>query len=460
MSLTFTIQDGNERLTNYAGLALIGALLETTSITERVSAIVLPSCVNPEISHGDIIASMTGLLSLGMPSFAAIEQFRGDPFFAQSLGLDACPSESILRQRLDGVETAFDAILKEESASLLRHRMPSLGLLTTSAGRFAPLDVDVSPFDNSGSQKEGVSKTYKGYDGYAPIFAYLGREGYLVNAELREGKQHCQLGTPAFLRETFRYAKQITDKKLLLRLDAGNDSQDNLVECVTAGVDWIIKRNLRKESLTDWLALAQKTGTASHPRPGKTIWRGETFREVPGFAEPLRIVFEVTERTSALTGQLFLVPTIAVDTYWTSLACPPEELIELYHDHGTSEQYHSEIKTDMHLERLPSTWFATNALILLLGMVAYNLLRLCGQESLREPEGETEPRPAYRRPATRRRVRIVIQDLMTVACRLITRARAWRISFGRYFPWKAVWTRLYRTFTTPVKTEILVTQSP
>jgi len=331
MSITLTIQDGNERLTNYGGLALIGALLDSTKITERVAGIHLPTCATPKISHGDIIASMTGLLSLGLPSFAAIEQFRGDPFFAQSLGLDTCPSESILRQRLDGVETAFDVILKEESARLLRQRMPSLGLLTTSAGRFAPLDVDVSPFDNSGSQKEGVSLTYKGYEGFAPIMAYLGREGSLVDIELREGKQHCQLGTPTFLRETFRYATCITSEKLLLRLDAGNDSQDNITECLAAGVDWIITRNLRKESLTDWLALAKQTGTASHPRPGKTVWRGETFRDVSGFADPLRIVFEVTERTSTLTGQLVLVPTIEVDTYY----CLAEITI-LYPNAGTS----------------------------------------------------------------------------------------------------------------------------
>ena len=458
MSMIFTIQDGQERLTNYSGLALIGALLEDTHITERVSRMVLPGCARPQIAHGDIVSAMIGVLSLGMPTFAAIESCRNDPFFALSLGLDACPSESIVRQRLDGVEAAFDAILKEESARLLRRRMPSLGLLSTSEGRFAPLDADVSPFDNSGSQKEGVSNTYKNVMGYAPIFAYLGREGYLVNAELREGKQHCQLGTPVFLRETFRYAKQISDEKLLVRLDAGNDSQDNIVECRAAGVDWLIKRNLRKESLDDWLALAKHVGTASHPRPGKTVWRGETFRDVPGYAEPLRIVFEVTERTSTFSRQLLLVPEIEVDTYWTSLSCPPKEIVDLYHDHGTSEQFHSEIKTDMHLERLPSTWFATNAVILLLGMVAYNLLRLCGQESLREPEGEAEPRPTSRRPATRRRLRIVIQDLMAVACRLTTRARTWRISFGRYFPWKAVWTRLYQTFTTPVTMDTIMTQ--
>ena len=40
-----------------------------------------------------------------------------------------------------------------------------------------PVDIDVSPFDNSGSHKAGVSRTYKNFDGYAPIFAYIGTEG-------------------------------------------------------------------------------------------------------------------------------------------------------------------------------------------------------------------------------------------------------------------------------------------
>ncbi|WP_281054906.1 hypothetical protein [Thiocystis violascens] len=40
-----------------------------------------------------------------------------------------------------------------------------------------PLDGAVTPFYNSDSKKEGVSRTYKGMDGYAPMAAYLGQEG-------------------------------------------------------------------------------------------------------------------------------------------------------------------------------------------------------------------------------------------------------------------------------------------
>ncbi len=93
---------------------------------------------------------------------------------------------------------------------------------------YVPVDIDVTPFDNLKSSKEGVSRTYKGYGGYAPIMAYIGTEGYLVNLGLRPGKQHCQKGTPDFLRETIELCRKLTDKLLLIRMDPGNDASKNI----------------------------------------------------------------------------------------------------------------------------------------------------------------------------------------------------------------------------------------
>ena len=53
-------------------------------------------------------------------------------------------------------------------------------------------------------------------------------------------------------------------------------------------------------------------------------------------------------------------------------------MIRLYHEHGESEQYHSEIKTDMDVERFPSGKFDTNELVLELTVLAYNILRVIG----------------------------------------------------------------------------------
>jgi hypothetical protein len=51
---------------------------------------------------------------------------------------------------------------------------------------------------------------------------------------------------------------------------------------------------------------------------------------------------------------------VEITTYWTSLGprqASPDEVIGLYRDHGTSEEFHSEVKTDLDLERLPSGRF-------------------------------------------------------------------------------------------------------
>jgi hypothetical protein len=61
--------------------------------------------------------------------------------------------------------------MKDAAADLVRKCAPVISLIQTSAGDFLPLDKDLSPFDNSKTQNEGVPRTYKGTDGFAPIFA-------------------------------------------------------------------------------------------------------------------------------------------------------------------------------------------------------------------------------------------------------------------------------------------------
>jgi hypothetical protein len=159
-------------------------------------------------------------------------------------------------------------------------------------------------------------------------------------------------------------------------------------------------------------------------------------------------VFEVILRTITADGQRLLVPEIEAATFWTSLKLPAKQVIELYHQHGTSEQFHSEIKSDMDLERLPSGKFATNALVLSLGQVAYNILRLCGQTSLHE-NGQLpqEKRMPIRKPVARRRLRSVIQDLMYMAARWTYHAHRWGLSFWRNNPWQGIWESVYERFT-------------
>ena len=174
----------------------------------------------------------------------------------------------------------------QESARLIKIVHAPLTPIVLGNGKnqrkYLPLDVDVSPFDNSKTKKEGVSRTYKGFDGYAPNLAYLGREGYWINLDFRTGKTHCQNGTAAFLDDTLRYAQMISSTPVLVRLDSGNDSADNIKVFDKKQVDFIIKRNPRKESLEQWLDIAKETGNKTELRPGKTVYTGSISRQPAG----------------------------------------------------------------------------------------------------------------------------------------------------------------------------------
>jgi hypothetical protein len=193
-----------------------------------------------------------------------------------------------LRQRIDLIGNQADTLIKDTTADFLRSCTSKITPIHTSVGDFAPLDMDVSPFENSKTQKEGVSRTYKGTDGFAPVFAYLGTEGYLVNLEFREGKQHCQKNTPAFINATLDYVRQITDQPILMRLDSGNDSQDNFPDDSRDNIQFIIKRNLRRESVQKWVDLAKEIGEQQHCRPGKSVWIGVDHPPDSAVTEPRR----------------------------------------------------------------------------------------------------------------------------------------------------------------------------
>jgi len=442
----FILEDSDDTLTTHSGLGLIGLLLSKTKFHKRFSTLKVPEIKSsPAIINGDVTTSYIGLLCQGKNDFDYIEQFRDDPFFYRALDIQLVPSSATLRQRLDQIAKVggWKSIVLEESAKLIRlFDSPVTPTITSDKKSYVPLDIDVSPFDNSNTKKEGVSRTYKGCDGYSPNFSYLGQEGYVVNVELREGSTHVQKDTEKFLEKSIKYARMITDISLLVRMDAGNDSVENLKVCVSEKANFVIKRNPRREKPENWLMVAEQFGKCVQEREGKRVFYGAVNATPKGMKNSIRQVYRVIERTIDKTGQILLVPDIEFESYWTNLPYETEEIINLYHEHGTCEQFHSELKTDLDLERFPSGKFATNELILHLGCLTYNLLRIIGQESLK-----SEDAPLKRR-VFRRRVKTVIQNLITLASKVVRHSRKVYLKFGNHSPWFPTFKRLYLSFST------------
>ena len=425
----FVIEQSDADIVSHSGLALIGQALNKHSglgkaVDNNVS-------LRHGIPHSDVLYSYMGLLCIGKSDCDAIENVRDDSFYSSALNIDTVPSAATLRQRMDTRANEFLPLVDRSCVDFLK----SVGVKVTPLPMgHVPLDADVTPMDNSRTKKQGVSRTYKGMDGYAPMMGYIGAEGYCVAVELRQGKQHCQKGTPDFLRRFLANANEITDKPMLLRLDGGNDAlanvdvvlEHNEPERGNTAVDFIIKWNPRKENPEEWLDYAVEKAFYEQPRAGKRVWVFDIQHERTsgGYDYSTRRVMRVIERTIDKHGQALLVPEIEMEGWWTSLDLPDQQIIDLYSDHGTSEQFHSEFKTDMDIERLPSGKFATNQLVLSCAALAYNILRFLGQEGL------TRKDAPVRHKAKRRRIRTVMQELMYLAARFVESGRRWKLRFA------------------------------
>ena len=309
----------NGRIIPASGLTVVGALLGKSGFIKKLNRMdVTSNRSQHQIKNGDIVLTYLGMLCMGKPYFEAVHEMDDDKdFYKTALGITrSIPSEETLRQRMDDIgDSLRQTILEQNVEMLLANKIQPTAL----ANGLVLVDIDVTPMDNSKSKKEGVSRTYKGFDGYVPMMSYIGTEGYAINFELREGKQHCQKGTVEFLQETIKLCHKMTDKPLLICLDSGNDSIDNVAVLMDTGCFFIIKRNLRRESTDDWFETAkQYCQHVTSPRDGKTVYIGSDWKTVISkqFNKEfiLRTGYEITERTIDKYGQFNLVPDVEVET--------------------------------------------------------------------------------------------------------------------------------------------------
>jgi len=435
-------------LSSHAGLAFVGKYLKRINI----NALIDPAFpVRSGAANSDILKSYLALLCLGKNDFDAIENFRSNRFFLRALGLSVVPSSPTLRQRLDAHASNWFELAAQMNQALLSSRINGraidFGVLPCG---YTPVDLDTFAMDNGGTKKELVGRTYAGVDGYCPLAVYLGSLGYCLELALRPGVQHSARESEFNFERTLPMAASLVSGALLVRADSGFCSLKLMREITTQAssldreLAFIIKWNPRTAPVE---AIAVKKTTHANTvwasaREGKRecVWQDALeLAGVGSAANPVRRVYRLVERTIDKHGNALLLPEYVLEGWTTTLPSQfePAQIIALYCDHATHEQFHSEFKTDMDLERLPSGKFDTNYLVCQLAAVAMNLLRLIGQNTLNEPDAPV------RHQAKRRRIKTVMQEMMFKAARMIHHAGRWVLGLGQSDSGFAVFDRHY-----------------
>ena len=283
----------------------------------------------------------------------------------RALSLESVAAGPTVRQRLDIHAASWFDLVAQMRQKLLSSRINGKAIdFETLACGYTAVDLDTFAMDNSSTKKELVGRTYAGVDSYCPFAVYLGSRGYCPEALAL----NCEI---AFI---IKWSpRRAPVETLAARQVADTDAQ------------WVIHRPGKRQCI--WQETLELAGVGSETNPA---WR----------------VYRLIERTIDKHGVILLLPDYVLEGWTTTLPArfTPTEIISLYCDHATHEQFHSEFKTDMDLERLPSGKFDANYLVCQFAAVAMTLLHLIGQNTLNEPD------TPVRHTAKRRSIKTVMQE--------------------------------------------------
>ena len=391
------------------------------------------------LKNETIYKTLIALLSMGYTNFSDVEQFRNNEVFKECLGIKFTPAQETLRLYLEKEIT--DNFV--EYCNLINIELLKKVSYTTEniTNKYIPLDFDVTPMLNPKCKKEECSRTYKGEDGFAPLMSYLG--AFCIGAEMRPGKQHSQKDSIPFVKKVLNNANEILSledyAKVLCRFDSGHDSVDTVNALHNSDVNFIIKKKSRRNDIPEDLLERAKSlhdKKVTYAYRNTSVYYGYFTGLYPSgredVADKAQIAFKIKECYKDKKGNVLLFPEIEVELYWTNLAEDAQTIVKLYRDHATSEQYHSEIKSDLNFERLASGKYRVNKMLLAALTNAYNILRIIGQFTLLNqfdlPEGATGNRD-------RIRMKTVLRDIIYVSARYMRKGKDMVLRLYNKNPW-------------------------
>lgn len=458
----------NKEIYNNGGLLCFRDAISKCSSLESITRRILPKGV---FKTNECIMSYISNLAIGKSDFEAINLLNRESLFKATAKSKDLPSEETVRQRMDELAQASvefsplgdsslianqkwikanagsekicaNELVSEVSIEFLKR---SKVTISPNAFGYVTVDIDTTTLDNSKTKKEKVEFTYMNFEGYSPIAAFIGEEGWSIASELRPGAMHGQKGFGAFLQKIIARASYLTPGRQLYRMDCAFDAVENYGILFSNHLDFVIKRNngriTNKSELVEYarrnnlfkatektiIYNADLTKKSEDILEEEAIFSTEVDVNIGTTTYKAHQVYLVRLKYTDKDNNRLLFPAREVHAWMTSLPKGQEEVvIELYKQHATSEQFHSEFKTDLDLVRLPSGKFETNKLVFNLAGLVYNVLKFLGNNA------ESEHVQMKRHTSKRRRIRTIIQEVINVPIMLGRHARNMLINFCRH----------------------------
>jgi len=389
-----TLRFEDQELTSYAGLVVFQKLFARLQLKQRLRQ----ACAHlgeRNLYHPAVMVQVLLVhLLLGFRKLRDIEFYQDDPLVQRVLGLKILPSVSTLSRTLMEFDERTVEAHHALNRNLVLERLQQLSL------RRMTLDFDgsvSSTTKHAQGSAVGFNPQKKGARSYYPLFCTVAQTGQVFDVLHRSGNVHDSRGALAFVRQCVERIRTALPRVILeVRMDSAFFS-DEMVELLQAArVEFTISVPFERFTELKGLVQGRKTwwpatadGTLRYfekPWKPKCWTRSYRFvfirRATPGQQKgPLQLdLFEPTE-----AGFDFKV-IVTNKTAWTL------KVVRFHEGRGQQEHLFAELKTQAHLDYIPSRSWAGNKIYLLCAMLVHNLGRELQMGARDAQRGTTERR--------------------------------------------------------------------
>jgi len=234
------------------------------------------------------------------------------------------------------------------------------------------LDIDSSLVE---ADKKEAQKTYKGFDGYNPLLAWLDESNVFLSGVFRPGNSSPQSHLRSLVAQCRRLLPQ--GIKLRLRSDSAAYNAEVLRYCDQHGIEFSITADLDAAVMASIEAIPDEKWQLVI-RGEESFLLSETVHVMGHKSKHERLPAFRLIVTKKLSGQLELFKNpIKHRAIITSL---PEtmstlEVLDHHNDRGRMEKAIGELKEGFGLDRLPCGQLMANAAFLQVCLIAYNLVQ-------------------------------------------------------------------------------------
>ena len=371
----------NKEITPWAGIALLGRMLDSISIEETLINLPLPKQgSNRGYSPIQLIENFWVSIWSGANKFGHLEVTRQDKVIQDIFGWEKMPGHRAFQRYF----VKFNQRINQEVfTGLYQWFFSNLKFDNYT------LDIDSTIMTRYGEQegsKRGYNPKKPGRKSHHPLMAFISENRMVANFWLRPGNSYTTNNFVGFLEDTL---EKLKGKKIgLVRLDSGfygqeifkyleNKAPDAINYIVAARLYYPIKRKLAYQKT--WLRLDDGIEIA------------DTEYQSPDWDKPRRMIIvrqEISKRPKAAGKQLRLFENEELyknyrySCFITNLKLSAKMVYDIYRNRAEAENRIKELKYDFGASSFNVNNFWATEATLNFVMMAYNLMSLFRQSVL------------------------------------------------------------------------------